>query len=291
MLGLGGGLYIIPSSMAPSYSYNPNYRGFYVMTNDSSILIPENMTFEINTYENVKKLSFDYQYRVEEIGTYNFVFLFPFEVIKPLSDLYPLNYTLTPYGTAIWTSRQINYVGEANRVIGYFAINNTFQSGKEGEYELSFPLIWEYRPNGVVEELKKNLGLNYNVPQVGLEFKLYVTSSYNIDQVNPEPIYYNPNAIGRGNETVKKLVWYFDGLDLLQKQFIIRCRDENLISLLNYYVLLAGIFVSIGGSLVVKTAYDKLKEREIKKQLKQIKKDDSLGKSDVATPPKKTAET
>lgn len=271
LIAFAGALYYIPLSISPSYSYDSNYRGFYVITNDSSILTPIDMSFEVDTTEN-PKLWFDYYYRAHENGTYNFIFLFPFEVAQSLTGLYPSNYTHTPYGTAIWMSRQIEIAGN-DRALGYFEINNTFQSGAKGQYDLSFPIIWDYRPNVIVEDLRKDLGLNYNVPQVKLEFTLFISSSYDITQLNPQPSFHDPYYIGGRNQTLKKLVWNFEQLSSLQQQFIISCTDNDEISFLQNCAFGAGILLSIGSSLFVRTLYDKFKERDIQRQSSHKKRE------------------
>lgn len=273
LLAVGVLLFVLPDVSSPSYQYDSNYRGIFVITNDSSTINFHNLTLDINTVENPPELLVHYEFKVEIVGTYNCIIILPFDVIPP--ELYPyneFNYSSTPFGTAFWAKMYIDNPEIEQSRLAKFAIKNTFQSGENGDYIFSLPLTWDYEYNTQVEQLKKELDLNYNVPQPTLEIMLFISSEYDeITQLSPPPYSLISNFLTGNNKTSSKIVWKLNSLDESNQQFIVSCKDRDIIEWNQTCILVAGFFISAGIGFWATALYDKIKEKDIQKQLEQKK--------------------
>jgi hypothetical protein len=209
------------------------------------------------------RLQFEYDFSITANGTYNFIFHFPFKIIEKIDSTNGMNFNATPYGTAIWISYQIDDIQgeESHHVGGYFRVAETFRSGQRGNYVFSLPLVYGSGTIEIVDELKEKLDVSWQYANTPVSIGLYVLSSLQFNQFYPEPDSLDSYVWGRNNRTVNRINWYLDGFHVLQKRFTVFCENQSEISNYEFNLFISGIFISIGSSVMVTSAYDYFKKK------------------------------
>lgn len=259
MCGVGG---YWSYQVAPNYSQELQYDNFFVVTNESSNFRPTEFFVWTKVFEE-PTLQFEYDFSITANGTYNFIFHFPFKIIEKIDSTNGMNFNATPYGTAVWVSYQIDDVQEeeSHHVGGYYIVADTFRSGQRGNYVFSLPLIHGSSSIETVDKLKEELDVSWQYTNTPVSIGLYVSSSLQFTQFYPEPDSLDSYVWGRNNKTINRINWYIDGFHELQKRFTVFCEDRTEISNYQFMLFISGVFISIGASLIVTSAYDYFKER------------------------------
>jgi hypothetical protein len=179
--GAGGGLFLL-YQYAPSYSFNPNYRGFAIARNSSLTINPYFMVLRISVLGDMPILYFRYDFAVGENGTYNFIFIFPFRVADEIGSSEGLNVISTEYGSAIWLKHQVVDVQtgwKSQYVWGEYYIENTFQSGSRGDYFFALPLFLGVGgASETLDTLQSELGIVWHSPDVRVELEFIISSRF-----------------------------------------------------------------------------------------------------------------
>lgn len=247
---------------APNYSQELQYDYFFVVANQSSNFQPTKFHIFLNMFDD-SRLQFDYEFSITDNGTYNFIFHFPFKIIEKIDSSNGMNFTVTPYGTAVWVSYEIADVHEEenHHVSGYYKIADTFRSGQRGNYVFSLPLTFSSSSFEPIDSLKDELGVSWQYTNTEISIGLYVPSSLQFTQYFPEPDSLDSYMWGKSNKTINRINWYLDGFHELQKRFTVFCEDQTEISKFEFMLFISGIFISIGSSLMVTSTYDYFKKK------------------------------
>ena len=258
---IGGGLFLL-YRYAPSHSFNPNYRGFAIARNHTQSLIPYTLSVQVFVSSEKPKLYFRYDFAVAENGSYNFILIFPFNVTQMIRSTESMNFNVTPYGTAIWTKRQITDVGigwRGDYVWGDFYIVNTFQSGTRGDYIFALPFFGGVGGSSdIIDRLQDELNVVWHSPDARVELEFVVPSRFKITQAYPRT-FLGPDTLEiSGNRTISRVQWSLSWPD---QQFTIFCQDKGEIAHYESLLFLSGLFLSVGASIIVRSAYDAAKEK------------------------------
>ncbi len=240
---------------APSYSFQPSFSGFAVARNHTNIT-PDRLRVIIGIEP--ATLFFQYSFACYENGTYNFLFIFPFNVTSKINSTQNMNFTATSVGSAIWLQYPLNDVpqgGSHRDIFGDFLIENTFQSGTRGSYTFILPFGGAIKSE-VIGNRQSGLGVFFHTEKVELEFT--VPETFRIIQSFPGFLEGPEPFVTSTNRTMMSVKWIFDEL---RGSVTIYCEDPNERSSYESWLFLGGIFLSLGMSITVTTIYDFFKER------------------------------
>lgn len=258
---IGGGLFV-SYQYAPSYSFQPNYQGFAVARNYTQNIMPYFLRVRISTPTEQPVLYFRYDFSVAENGSYNFIFLFPFQVAQKISSTKSMNYNSTPYGTAVWLKNRVVDVDvgwKSKYIWGEFYVTNTFQSGTRGDYIFALPFIMGVGgPSDVIDELQRELKVAWHSPDVKVELEFTVPSRLQITQAYPQSFLGPDTLTITGNRTINMVRW---NVSWPSQQFTVICRDNKETAYYQSILFLSGIFISIGAGVVVRSVYDAAREK------------------------------
>lgn len=270
-LVIGGGLFC-RYQYAPSYSFQPNYHGFGIAHNQTQSYIPYLLIVRVSLLTEKPILYFRYYFSVEENGSYNFIFFFPFAIFQKIGSTESLKFNSTPHGSAVWIRHQVLDVGswKSDYIWGEFYVNKTFQSGTRGKYSFALPFVMGVDGSNVIDQLQHELGLSWQSPAGRVELEFMVPSHLQIIQAYPQS-FSGPDTLEIfGNRTVNKVYW---NVSWLNQQFTIICRDGQEIAHYQSLLFFSGIFISIGSGLMVRSGYDAIKERSGKQHRSYSKAD------------------
>jgi len=268
---LGGGAFVF-YRFAPTYFLQPNYQGFAIAHNYTHNFLANFISISVFVLSQMPELSFRYYFSVEQNGTYNFIFIFPFKFFENINSTEGMNFNLTSYGTAVWLEYQVTNVsrnGKSDYVWGNFWIANTFQSGTRGDYVFSLPFFGGVGSSNITEELQDRLNVAWHSPAGRVMLEFVVPSRFQITQAYPQ-VFSEPSDTLKfsGNRTVNSVNWNLGWLD---QQFTIFCSDGQESSSYESVLFFSGLFLSIGASIMVESAYDASKKRIFSKNISKQK--------------------
>ncbi len=264
-----GAVLILRYFYAPTHYYQPEKRGFGVAFNHTRLISPNWYSIEIFVKQDVAELLFYYSFEVVENGSYNFIFVFPFDVIAKIESTEGMNFTKTPYGTAFSLKYEISDVitGKKGDIInGRFQIENTFQSGTKGEYSFTLPLASGIPSCPEIDSLNAEMGVWWHTPAGAVSLIFVVPENLRITQMYPLTNVTGPNTNYSSyyNITTTYVKW---DLYWLEQHFTIVCTDSDEKQKYEAILFLSGILISAGVSLLVKTGHDYLKAKLSEKQV------------------------
>jgi hypothetical protein len=258
--GFFGGILVYPSLRPYNYWLNPNYSGFGVFVNKTSIS-PTNPDLIIILSIEPDQLYFQYFFFCEEVGTYNFLFIFPFNLTAELSATEHMFFNSTPYGSAVWLQYVINETG-SHDISGTFAIEETFKSGSGGSYMFVLPFGF-----GINSETIGNLYNELNVTsenaysQVQLSF-ITPFPKYRILQTFPQ-MQYAPSPLPGLETEVAGARWIFK--DELEESINIYADSPEQISNNQNSLFWGGLLLGFGINIIVRAAFDYTEKRYLAK--------------------------
>lgn len=256
----GGGLFAT-YQCGTSHVARSDLQGFAIAHNSTQNILPRSLYVRVVVFTDRPILYFRYAYVAYENGSYNFIFVFPFQVVQNTGMNEAVHFNSTPYGSAIWTTREINNVANGSWSDDYFEaeffIDNTFQSGTRGDYTFTLPFIGGVGgASDVITQLQDSLNVTwYTDAEVELEF--IVPSRLHITQAYPQSFAGPDTLTIIGNQTINKVRWT---MAWPSQQFTIICHDSDEASFYQDMLFFSGIFISIGASIVVRSAYDAAKK-------------------------------
>lgn len=252
---------------APNYSFEPGFSGFGVARNQTNIL-PWMMVVGIGV--DPPDLWFQYFFQCSINGTYNFIFVFPFNVISKISATENMSFRTTSRGSAIWLRYEVNdiSVGWASKEIwGYFSIENTFQSGTRGSYTFLLPFGMGIHPE-VYGNLQRELNVPFHTPDTNITLQFGLPGHYKITGTFP-PVSAGPNVwITPTNRSIETVEWEFE---TLRDSVTVQCQDPNEASYYQSLPFISGLGLSIGASIATRTIYDAVKEWASPSQTRVVK--------------------
>jgi hypothetical protein len=260
MILLGGGIPFYLTLNAPNYQLQPDFYGFGVARNQTNI---EPVNFIIAISADSFAFSFQYSFICYKNGTYNFLFVFPFKITSKIDAAENMSFYHTRHGSAIWLKYNANNLppsGLPQEIFGSFRIDNTFQSGSRGSYMFLLPFGGAIGSEAY--SLAIELGVDFLPPDTTIELRFGVSPNLWLTQISPKPSM-GPRILQHGNNRIETSIgWYFD--ELLQDSIVIFSQDTNKISLYQFYLFIAGIFIGIGSSIIVTATYNFTSERRKK---------------------------
>lgn len=231
---------------APRYSFLPTPRGFGMASNQTNI---QPTTLWVDIQANAPQLGFRYYFQCSTNGTYNFLFTFPFKVIRKDSSTPNMLFNSTSSGSVIWLEYLVEDVStgwKPEEIWGYFDIDNTFQSGTRGSYTFLFP--FENAIDGeAVHNIQRKLGVPFHTQyeQNGtLELQFRLPARYQIIQTFP------PLSIGPvpTNGSITRMEWK---LKTLRQTVTIYCQDPDEMLLYQSLLFISGLGFGIGVPMFV----------------------------------------
>lgn len=237
-------------------SYDPNYQGYGVATNNT--VTPS--VYDIWLSYSPSAFSFYYEYLATTNGTYNFIFVFPFKVTNTLENPENMSITPTKTGTILSSSLSLNGLNQSHfsgqALSAYFEIANTFLSENRGTYTIVLPFGGGDIYDQAFDAIQGNLWV---LPNNEIPTDLYVSlpNSYSLTESIPTISDLNPFTNPITNMTVSSLHWNFP--DGLQNSVTVMCNDPQTINTLQNMPFWSGIFLGIGVSLIATTCYDSYK--------------------------------
>lgn len=255
-----GAILVYPSLRPYNYRLDPNYSGFEVFVNKTNIS-PVNPDLIVILSIEPNELYFQYFFNCEEVGTYNFLFVFPFNLTEKMSTTENVSFKSTPYGSAVWLQYVINETGSYN-IFGKFVIEETFKSGSGGSYMFVLPFGFGFRLE-TVGNLRNELNVTsddaYNQVEVS-----FVTPfpKYRIVQTFPQ-MHYGPSPMPGREREIAGARWMFE--EELQESINIYVESPEEISNNQNSLFLGGILLGFGINIGARVAYDYVKERALAK--------------------------
>jgi hypothetical protein len=258
----GGGLFVT-YQYGTSHVARSDLQGFAIAHNSTQNILPRSLYIRVAVLTERPILYFRYEYVVYENGSYNFIFVFPFQVVQNTGLNEAVHFNSTPYGSAIWTTREINNVANGSwsddHIEAEFFINNTLQSGTRGDYTFTLPFIGGVGgASDVITRLRDSLRVIWYTPDAAVELEFIVPSRLHITQAYPQSFAGPDTLTIIGNQTINKVRWT---MAWPSQQFTIICHDSDEASFYQAMLFFSGIFISIGVGIVVRSAYDAAKER------------------------------
>jgi len=240
---------------APVYSFKPGYSGFGIFHNDT--IIPVSMI--VSVVVNPAELWFDYFFGYNENGTYNFIFVFPFNILGFYRASENMSTRSTPHGSAVWlqyraSNTSLGYMN--HQIWGDFKIENTFQEGTRGSYTIILPFGMGIEPD-VASDLQKTLEVPLYSGDVNVT--LYVTlpggfmptTTFPPNSAGPEP-YTTPF-----NTTITSIEW---NAGKLQNSVTIEAVDTGEKSFYDNIPFESGVLLAIGLQFMFTTSYDAIRK-------------------------------
>jgi len=246
--------------VAPAYSFNPNVRGFLVARNQTITPTSMNIILGIDPME----LYFQYFFGCEANGTYDFLFVFPVQIVSKIATSMNMSVKSTPYGSAIWLHYEVvdaaagaspNWHPE-EEIWGWFSISNTFQSGARGSYTFILPFTSDMDAS-VAEDLWGQLSVNSYDAGAPITLQFGLPGSHRILQTFP-PISSGPNVwINPYNQTRTTVKWNFQSLG---EMLTIQSEDSTEISRYGILPFISGVLIGVGVPITTSALYDWIKE-------------------------------
>jgi hypothetical protein len=245
---------------APTYSFTPNVRGFLVARNQTITPTLMNIILGVDPME----LYFQYFFDCQANGTYDFLFVFPVQIVSTIATSMNMSVRSTPYGSAIWLHY---YIADAvagpgpkwhpeGQIWGWFSIKNTFQSGTRGSYSFLLPFTSNIDPS-VTQDLFSQLSVNSYDPGTKIILQFGLPGSHTILQTFP-PISSGPDVwINPYNQTRTTIEWNFDSLG---QTLTIQSEDPNEIGRYDFLLFLSGVLIGVGVPIATAAVYDHVKE-------------------------------
>jgi len=258
----GGGLFVT-YQYGTSHVARSDLQGFAIAHNSTQNVLPHSIYMRVAVLSERPVLYFRYAYAVYENGSYNFIFILPFQVVQNTGLNEAVHFNSTPYGSAIWTTREINNVANGSwshdDFEAEFFIDNTFQSGTRGDYTFTLPLIGGVGGvSDVITQLRDSLNVIWYTPDAGVELEFIVPSRLHITQAYPQSFAGPDTLTIIGNQTINKVRWT---MAWPSQQFTIICHDSDEASSYQAILFFGGIFISIGAGIMVRSAYDAAKKK------------------------------
>jgi hypothetical protein len=249
---------VYPSLRPYNYRLDPNYSGFGVLVNKTNIS-PVHPDLIIILSIEPNELYFQYFFMCKEAGTYNFLFIFPFNLTEKLSATENVSFKSTPYGSAVWLQYVINETG-SHSISGNFAIEETFKSGSGGSCMFVLPFGF-----GIHSETVGNLQNELNVTFDGAYNQVDVSfvtpfPKYRIIQTFPQ-MQYGPSPMPGREREIAGSRWVFKGE--LRESITIYSESPEEISNNQNSLFLGGLLLGFGINIIVRVAYDYAKERAL----------------------------
>jgi hypothetical protein len=245
---------------APAHSFTPSVRGFLIARNQTITPTSMNIILGIDPME----LYSQYFFGCEANGTYDFLFVFPVQILSKIATSMNMSVRSTPYGSAMWLHYDVAdalagvgpkwHPGE--EIWGWFSINNTFQSGTRGSYTFILPFTSSIDPS-VTEDLWGQLSINSYDPGTPITFQFGLPGSHKILQTFP-PISSGPDVwINPYNQTRTTIEWSFGSLE---QTLTIQSEDPNEIARYDTLPFMSGILIGVGVPITTAALYDRVKE-------------------------------
>jgi hypothetical protein len=233
----------------PSYSYDPHYQGFGVAQNSTAL--PNIMV--IGFIVDPPELFFQYFYIAQTYGTYNFIFVFPFNVVSIIGD--SGNMTVNSTNTCTVISMSLHLNESSQQIWGDFRIAKTFLSRNRGLYTIVLPF-----GRGINSEVFNKIQQKLKVPLSPLaDVELYASVPYSYTESIPVITDLNPFINPITNKSYASLHWYFNGD--VQNSVTVMCTDQSEIDNIQNMTFWSGIFFGIGFSFILNTVYDAYRTR------------------------------
>jgi hypothetical protein len=247
----------------PTFSSNPYYEGFG--TGQNGTVTPTSMLIELTVFP--PTLYFQYNFVPLTSGVYNFIFVFPFDIKGDLptrslggSILKPENMTFnfSNSGTAISLSLNLTkMVGDT--IWGNFNIAQTFLSGKRGLYTIVLPFYGGVGNVGF-QNIAQNLGTSFYNPIPEVDLYVILPHAYSSSETFPPTSGMNSVINFLTNKPITSLSWTFDDSGNSVNSVSIQCEDQSEIGYYGNSSFLSGIFIGVGSSILITSAYDGLKK-------------------------------
>jgi hypothetical protein len=206
------------------------------------------------------ELFFQYVFDTYANGTYNFYFVFPFNITGMLSASENMSYRSTPHGSVIWLRHEVDdvIVGVRNgEIYGSFSVENTFQAGTRGVYTFFLPFGMGIYSD-VIEGLWQDLHINIHSPDAEIRLDVGLPSRYQRIQAFPS---FNQGLVTStslyDNRTITTIEWTSE---TLQNPVTIYCDDPEETAYYDRLLFTAALFIGIGVPLTMTTIYEALKE-------------------------------
>lgn len=241
---------------APRYYLQSSFSGFGVARNSTNISAHR---FVVGIGVDPPELWFQYFFRCDTNGTYNFLFVFPFKITSKIHATDNTHFNATYRGSVVWLQYQVNNVsiwGRDDDIWGYFSIENTFQSGTRGSYMFVLPFGMGIHPE-VSSKLHRDLGVTFHSPDANISLQVGLPAPYQITQTFP-PISAGPNVWETPtNRTITTVEWEFE---TLEDSVIIFCQDPDGMANYQNYQFISGIGFGIGIPIIAATIFEYVKE-------------------------------
>lgn len=246
-------VYYIQYVNAPVYHFRSGFSGFGIARNDT--INPYMMVVGIGI--DPPELWFQYFFTCPTNGTYNFIFIFPFNItrINYISEYMVVN--STPHGSAIWLRHSVenaSYNAPVQEISGDFSIENTFQDGTRGLYTIILPFGMGIDPE-VFQEPWKILKVSLHSPDAPITLHVGLPGDFRPTNMFP-PVTKGPNTWTTAmNRTITSLEWNFAAL---QDSVTIQGNTDEKF----YYdnlPFISGILFGIGVTIIFTIVYDALK--------------------------------
>ena len=254
---------------APAYSFNPNVRGFLVARNQTVTPTSMNIILGIDPME----LYFQYFFGCEANGTFDFLFVFPVQIVSKIATSMNMSVRSTHYGSAIWLHYDVVDVAAGagpkwhpeEEIWGWFSISNTFQSGTRGSYTFILPFTSDMDAS-VAADLWSQLSVNSYDAGAPITLQFGLPGSHRILQTFP-PISSGPNVwINPYNQTRTTVKWNFQSLG---EMLTIQSEDSTEISRYDILPFISGVLIGVGVPITTSALYDWIKEWAFPPEKKQ----------------------
>jgi len=262
-----GGIFYYRFVSAPSYSFKYGFSGFGIARNDTDI-IPDMMVVGVGI--DPPELWFQYFFQCSANGTYNFFFVFPFNITGKWFTSEDMLFNATPYGSVVYLRHQVTNVTAgwlSQDISGDFSIENTFQTGTRGRYTFILPFGMGVHSE-VFQDVWKELKVSFHSPDVNITLQVGLPSELHLVNSFP-PVSKGPNTWKTPyNRTINSLEW---ASETLQDSVTIQTENTEEIGSYENLPFISGVLLGIGIPTIITTSYDAIKEWGQFNESKQIR--------------------
>lgn len=256
IIALFGGMIYYQFANAPNYFFKSGFSGFGIARNDTDIT-PDRMIVGIGIEP--PELWFQYFFTCSANGTYNFFFVFPFNITTQRFASETMSYNSTPYGSVVYLQHDVNNVTSgwlSQEIFADFWIENTFKTGTRGAYTFILPFGMGVHSEAY-QDVWKELKVGFHSPDANITLQVGLPSHFRLVNAFP-PVSRGPNRWTTPyNNTIDSMEWQFV---TLQDSVTIQTEDGDEISYYENLPFVSGLLLSIGIPTIVATAYDAIKE-------------------------------
>jgi hypothetical protein len=251
-----GGIIYYQFVNAPNYSFKSGFSGFGIARNDTDIS-PDRMIIGIGI--DPPELWFQYFFGCSANGTYNFFFVFPFNITDKRFTSENMSFNATPYGSVVYLRHHVDNVTSGwlfQEISGVFWVENTFQTGSRGSYTFILPFGMGVHAEAY-QDVWRELKVGFHTPDARITLQVGLPSRFKLVNVFP-PVSRGPNRwTTPDNRTIDSVEWEFE---TLQNSVTIQTEDRGEIVFYENLPFISGLLLSIGIPTMITTIYDAIKE-------------------------------